>query len=269
MTDTLADNPVLAPWTGPRGGHPTFAGVKAEHFEPAMEEAMRLYRAELAAIAGNPEAPTFANTLEAMERGGKEYRRVSTLLSIFTSTLNGAAMQAVQRRLAPVMAGFRDEIYHNRALFDRVDAVFRRARRAGSTPNSSGSRTCPISASPARARRSRTPTSIAWRRSTSAWPPSTPAFRRTSLPTRRRGPVRGERRRPRGSARRSGGRRRGGGREARQARPVGFRQHPLVDGPVPDLFGQARAAGKGPDHVGTAAATRATSTTTTPTSARS
>ncbi len=130
MTDPAA-NPVLAAWAGPRGGAPRFEGVTADHFEPAFEAAMAAYRAEIAAIAGNPEPPTFENTLEAMEKAGAEYRRAGALMGIYTSTLNDAAMQAVQRKLAPIQAGFRDEIFHNRALFDRIDAVWKTRETSG------------------------------------------------------------------------------------------------------------------------------------------
>src|ERR1700742_1391640 len=109
MTDALADNPVLAPWTGPHGGGPAFDRVRAEHFEPALDEAMARYRAEIAAIAANPASPTFANTLEAMERAGRDFRQATSLMSIFTSTMNTPDMQAVQRAAAPRLAAFRDE----------------------------------------------------------------------------------------------------------------------------------------------------------------
>jgi peptidyl-dipeptidase Dcp len=72
-------NPILAPWTGAHGGHPSFVGVTAEQFEPALDEAMAAYRAEIAAIAGDPAPPTFANTLEALERAGEAYDRVTSL----------------------------------------------------------------------------------------------------------------------------------------------------------------------------------------------
>jgi peptidyl-dipeptidase Dcp len=124
MTATLADNPVLAPWTGPHGGGPAFGDIRVEHFAPALDEAMARYRAEIVAIAGEPEPPSFANTLEALERSGRDYRQATSLMGVFTSTMNSAAMQGVQRAAAPKLAAFRDEIMHNRALFDRIRAVF-------------------------------------------------------------------------------------------------------------------------------------------------
>ena len=124
MSSTLADNPVLAPWDGPHGGGPAFDRVRVEHFEPALDEAMVRYRAEIAAIAANPEPPTFANTLEALERSGRDYRQATSLMGTFTSTMNTPAMQAVQRAAAPRLAAFRDEIMHNRPLFERIRAVY-------------------------------------------------------------------------------------------------------------------------------------------------
>src|ERR1035437_10617231 len=118
MTETLPDNPVLAPWQGPHGGGPAFDRIRVEHFVPALDEAMTRYRTEIDAIAGQSVPPTFPNTLEALERSGQDYRQATSLMSIFTSTLNTPDMQAVQRATAPKLAAFRDEIMHNRALFD-------------------------------------------------------------------------------------------------------------------------------------------------------
>jgi peptidyl-dipeptidase Dcp len=131
MTAALADNPVLAHWEGPHGGGPSFDKIRAEHFAPALDQAMARYRAEIASIADNPEPPSFANTLEALERSGRDFRQATSLMSIFTSTLNTPDMQAVQRDAAPRLAAFRDEIMHNRALFDRISAVFEARETSG------------------------------------------------------------------------------------------------------------------------------------------
>ncbi|MFI4976430.1 MAG: M3 family metallopeptidase [Caulobacterales bacterium] len=130
MTD-IAENPLLAPWTGPYGGTPPFGQVRAEHFAPALDEAMARYRAEIAAIASDPAPPSFANTLEALERAGRDYRQATSLMGVFTSTLNDAAMQKVQREAAPKLAAFRDEIFHNRALWGRILAVFEARESSG------------------------------------------------------------------------------------------------------------------------------------------
>ena len=133
MTE-IANNPVLAAWTGPHGGAPPFGTVTPAHFAPALDEAMALYRAEIAAIVANPQGATFANTLEAYEQAGRAYRQTTSLMGVFTSTMNDAVMQTVQREAAPKLAAFRDEIFHNRAFFDRIKAVFDARDTSGLSP---------------------------------------------------------------------------------------------------------------------------------------
>src|SRR5579872_2305691 len=133
MTAPAADNPVLADWGSAHGGTPPFDRIKVEHFAPALDAAMATYRDEIAAIAANPAAPTFANTLEAMERSGRAYRQATGLMGVFISTMNSPAMQVVQRDAAPKLAAFRDEIFHNRALFDRIRAVYEAREASGLT----------------------------------------------------------------------------------------------------------------------------------------
>ncbi|HXQ09547.1 MAG TPA: M3 family metallopeptidase [Caulobacteraceae bacterium] len=134
MTASVADNPILADWGSAHGGAPAFDKISVEHFLPGLDEAMARYRAELAVIASNPEPPSFGNTLEAMERSGRAFRQATALMSVFTSTMNSPAMQAVQREAAPKLAAFRDEIFHNRPLFDRIRAVYEARETAGLTP---------------------------------------------------------------------------------------------------------------------------------------
>ena len=125
-----AANSVLADWTGPHGGAPAFAGIEPADFGPALDEAMARHRAEVRAIADDPAPPTFANTLEALERVGLDFDRAATLLGIYTSTLNDAAMQQVQREVMPKLAAFGDEIVHDPVLFARIQAVFEARERS-------------------------------------------------------------------------------------------------------------------------------------------
>jgi len=180
MTDTDAANPVLHPWSGPHGGVPPFDQVRVEHFAPALDEAMAMYRAEIAAIAGATEPPTFANTLEALERAGGAYRRATSLMSVFTSTLNTPAMQAVQREAAPKLAAFRDEIMHNRALFERIRAIYEARERSGLSAEQQRLADVVWRRYTRQGGPCRTRTRGGWRRSTSASPASTPPSARTS-----------------------------------------------------------------------------------------
>ena len=119
-----AQAPILSPWTGPHGGVPAFDKIKVADFKPALEVAMAENLAEVAAIANNPQAPTFENTIAALERSGQTLTRVSTAYDIWSSTLNDAAFSAVETEMAPKLAGFYDQISQNTALFKRIEAVY-------------------------------------------------------------------------------------------------------------------------------------------------
>src|SRR5262245_33699751 len=71
-----SSNPLLQKWSGPYNGVPPFDKVKVEYFKPAFEAAMAENMEEINKIVSNTEAPTFQNTLEAMERSGTTLRRV-------------------------------------------------------------------------------------------------------------------------------------------------------------------------------------------------
>jgi peptidyl-dipeptidase Dcp len=128
------NNPLLAEWTGPYGGVPPFDQVRVEHFKPALEAAMAQERAEVEAIANNPAAPTFQNTIEAMERTGRASGRVGTAYGIWSSNMNTPEFQAVEREMAPRLAAFADEITGNQALFRRVEAVYNSPQKSSWTP---------------------------------------------------------------------------------------------------------------------------------------
>jgi peptidyl-dipeptidase Dcp len=120
-----ADNPLMERWAG-RCGLPPFAALAPEHFRPAFDRALAAHRAEIDAIAGNPAAPDFANTVEAMERGGAELLRVTNLFFVLAGAHTSDALQAVEREIAPLLARHDNEIYLNARLFRRIDDVHRR-----------------------------------------------------------------------------------------------------------------------------------------------
>jgi peptidyl-dipeptidase Dcp len=117
-----ADN-LLNPWVGPYGGVPPFDRVRVADFKPALEAAMAENLAEIAAIAGNPQAPSFENTILALERSGRRLSRVSAVYSVWSSTMSSAEFQAVEREMQPKLAAFADKIHQNEALFRRIAAV--------------------------------------------------------------------------------------------------------------------------------------------------
>jgi peptidyl-dipeptidase Dcp len=128
------EDPLLAPWTGAHGGFPPYDQVTTAALKPALLQGMDLQRAELAAIAHATDAPTFANTIAALEDAGRPFSRVARLFGVLTSTMNDAPMQALETELAPLLAAFGDEITQNAALFARIKAVYDGRADAQLTP---------------------------------------------------------------------------------------------------------------------------------------
>ncbi len=121
---SAAANPLLAPWTGPYGGEPAFDRVKVSDFEPALTAAMAMDQTEIDAIANNPAAPTFDNTILAMERAGKPLARIYAIYGIWGGNLDTPDFQAVDTKMSPILQGFQDKITQNAKLFARIDAVY-------------------------------------------------------------------------------------------------------------------------------------------------
>jgi len=127
-------NPLLAKWEGPYGGVPPFDRVQVADFKPALEAAMTENLAEIDRIAKDPAAPTFENTIAAMERAGRTLDRVQTIYGVFGSTMNGPEFQVVQREMAPRLAAFSDQVTQNTALFNRIEAVYNSPKKSKLTP---------------------------------------------------------------------------------------------------------------------------------------
>ena len=116
--------PMTQTWTGPFGGVPAFDKVKVSDFIPAMTQAMAAELAEVTAIANNKAAPTFENTIIAMEKSGQVSLWVQTFYGIWTSTLSTPDVQKVETTLEPLLAAHYDKIVQNPALFARINAVY-------------------------------------------------------------------------------------------------------------------------------------------------
>ena len=129
--------PLLAPWAGPYGGVPAFDKVKVADFAPALEAAMAEELKEVTAIADNPAAPTFDNTIAALERSGQALDRVSTYYGIWGGTLSTPEMREVEKAMAPKLAAHGDAILQNARLFQRIEAVYEGREAAGLTPEQS------------------------------------------------------------------------------------------------------------------------------------
>ncbi|QKX18473.1 M3 family metallopeptidase [Microbulbifer sp. YPW1] len=124
VADVAKSNPLLAEWVGPYGGVPAFDKMDVEALKPALEYGMAQNLAEIDKIANNPEAPTFANTIEEMERSGKALSQVFTYWGIWSGNMSSPEFRAVQAEMAPKLAAFNSKIIQNDKLFQRVKAVF-------------------------------------------------------------------------------------------------------------------------------------------------
>lgn len=127
------DNPLLAEWHT-QFGVPPFDLIRNEHYEPALREAMARHKAEIEAIVSNPEPPTFANTIEALERSGALLRRVSRVFGAVNSAHTNDTLQTVDRTLAPLRAAHSDDITLNPILWERVRTVFEKRGELGLAP---------------------------------------------------------------------------------------------------------------------------------------
>ncbi len=115
-------NPLLAPWTTPFG-MPPFDRVRPEHFAPAFEQAMRAHLQEIAAIAADPAAPNFANTVEALQRSGRLLDRIGSVFSNLVASLGGDALQATDLEMSPKLAQHAMRVSLDPALFRRIDTL--------------------------------------------------------------------------------------------------------------------------------------------------
>jgi peptidyl-dipeptidase Dcp len=118
-------NPLLAAWIGPFE-IPPFGEIKHEHFRPAFDAALTRHEQEIAAIAGSKAKPTFANTIEALERAGQLLSRVGGVFWNRSGAHTDDQIQAIEREMAPRMAAHRNAVTSNTELFARIADLHRR-----------------------------------------------------------------------------------------------------------------------------------------------
>lgn len=125
LTVSCADtqNPFFAEFDTPYGV-PPFDKIKTEHYMPAFIEGMRQDSLEIEAIANNPEPPTFANTIEALEYSGAMLDRVSSVFFNLYSADTNDDMDTIAEKVSPLLSDHSDNITLNAALFKRIKAVY-------------------------------------------------------------------------------------------------------------------------------------------------
>lgn len=117
------DNPLLATWDTPYGT-PPFEQIKPEHYKPALQEAMRIHDAEIAAIAKSHEKPDFKNTIVALEDSGQLLNRIYTVFNNLNSAETNEKLQLIAQEVAPEITHHNDNIYLNDKLFSRVKQLW-------------------------------------------------------------------------------------------------------------------------------------------------
>src|SRR5262249_16422881 len=115
---------------------PPFDKLHDADYAPAIEEGMRQQLAEIAAIAESSEPPTFANTIEAMERSGQLLTRAAKIFFNLAQCNTNETMQKVRAELAPKLAAHQDAIYLNAKLFARVNTLFEKRESLHLDPQS-------------------------------------------------------------------------------------------------------------------------------------
>lgn len=125
-------NPLMQAWAGAHG-LPPFAVVEPAHFQPAFDAALAEHRAEIDAIAAQPDAPSFANTLAAFDASGRQLTRLEHLFYTLAASATSPELQAVQRALAAPLAEHGSAVYMHQGLFARIDALFERREQLGLT----------------------------------------------------------------------------------------------------------------------------------------
>jgi len=120
----VPNNVLLADWKGPYQGVPPWDQVKPELFDEAIQFGIDEMKAEYAAIANNPAAPTFANTIEAGEKAGDRLNRVMSVFGVMTDNMSTPAYVALDKKWSPKLSAAFDEIRLNPKLFQRLETLY-------------------------------------------------------------------------------------------------------------------------------------------------
>jgi len=129
----VMDNVLLAPFATPYQA-PDFSRISASDFRPAFDAAMAAHISEADSIAKNPEAPTFANTIDALELSGEALDRVSSVFWNLAGTDSTEEIRAIERDVSPKLAAHHQAIGSNAEIFQRIETLFKAMDSLGLTP---------------------------------------------------------------------------------------------------------------------------------------
>ncbi len=116
-------NPLLETFNTPFDT-PPFEKFKPEHYLPAIKEAIEMSRKQTEEIVNNPEAPSFENTIVAMDKGGEKLGVIAHVLFNLNSAETSDEIQAAARDASPLLSEYSNEVWQNLDLFDRVKKVY-------------------------------------------------------------------------------------------------------------------------------------------------
>jgi peptidyl-dipeptidase Dcp len=120
---SVGENPFFSDFDTPFGV-PPFAKIKEDHYVPAFKEGIKQQQEEVKAIADNIDAPTFANTIEALEKSGSMFRKVGNVFGVLNNVITNDKMQEIAKEVAPLRSKNRDDIMLNEKLFERVKIMY-------------------------------------------------------------------------------------------------------------------------------------------------
>jgi peptidyl-dipeptidase Dcp len=126
-------NPLLKHWAG-AFGLPPFAAIAPDQFRPAFDGALSRHRAEIDAIAADPAAPSFDNTVAALERSGRALDRVSNVFWVLAGADTSDEIEAIEREVSPLLARHSNALYLNRDLYGRIADLYARRGALGLAP---------------------------------------------------------------------------------------------------------------------------------------
>ena len=126
----LRDNPFRREWTADFGV-PPFNDIRDTHYLPAVKKGILEQRAEIAAIVDNPDAPTFENTIVALDQTGASLDKVMKTFGNITNTDTNDTLSALESEIYPMLTRESDAISFNPVLFERVQAVYAKRDRLG------------------------------------------------------------------------------------------------------------------------------------------
>lgn len=127
---TMEENPLLVE-SSLEYFAPDFSKIKDEHYRPALLKGMELQAERIKAIAENPQAPTFENTLLALEKSGEELGRARRVFGALASAHTNDTLKNIQRELSPKFAAHSDAIYLNESLFGKIKSLYEQRENLG------------------------------------------------------------------------------------------------------------------------------------------